>query len=421
MRKVALWLGCGCATGLVVQTALWWGGIRLLEQRLLHVGTGGGASIRAGYDPGLNRFAGRKGDAAQSGAAHNTDAEPSGGCLVVSQTRKHAGWPFRARVVLEAVRVTCAGVSGGAGLSYAVRQASLELALWHPLTVQGTLEGGQAFASLPAQGSGMARQGALLLRTDGAPLRISLPLRAAQTGAVRFSTDFLHLVPQRGAAEAHPVTARGVSGTLVWNSHATTQASALALSFTAQRAVVAPWAESVDAVQGAVAIPGPADRLAALWDTADATPSAPSASSGSFAGDAALLPQPADASQSAGPAEYTEILVQHLAGRWRGLGVSWSGRLVMAPGGAPLGETWLTLSAWRPFLARLQQDKTLSPAQMALLSRLTDQLEARTGGTEGPLSVPLQVRDGAVQFAGVPLLSVLATLHGASLSGAGTP
>lgn len=93
----------------------------------------------------------------------------------------------------------------------------------------------------------------------------------------------------------------------------------------------------------------------------------------------------------------------------------------MAPGGAPLGETWLTLSDWRPFLARLQQDKTLSPAQMALLSRLTDQLEARTGGTEAPLSVPLQVRDGAVQFAGVPLLSVLATLHGASLSGGGTP
>nr|WP_303622903.1 DUF2125 domain-containing protein [Acetobacter persici] len=372
----------------------------------------------------MTSLAGREVDAAQSDAAHNADAEPSGGCLVVSQTRKYAGWPFRARVVLEAVRVTCARASGGAGLSYAVRHASLELALWHPLTVQGTLEGGQAFASLPAQGSGMARQGALLLRTDGAPIRISLPLRAAQAGVVRFSTDFLHLVPQRGAAEAHPVTARGVSGTLVWNSHAKVQASALALSFTAQRAVVAPWAESVDAVQGAVAIPGPADRLAALWTIADATPSAPSApsaSSGSFASDADLQLQPGDASQSAEPAGYTEILVQHLAGRWRGLGVSWSGRLVMVPGGAPLGETWLTLSDWRPFLQHLQQDKTLSPAQMVLLSRLTDQLEARTGGTEGPLSVPLQVRDGAVQFAGVPLLSVLATLHGASLSGAGTP
>lgn len=93
----------------------------------------------------------------------------------------------------------------------------------------------------------------------------------------------------------------------------------------------------------------------------------------------------------------------------------------MAPGGTPLGETWLTLSNWRPFLARLQQDKTLSPAQTVLLSRLTDQLEQRTGGTEGPLSVPLQVRDGAVQLGGVPLLSVLATLHSVSLSGASAP
>ncbi|MFT9019130.1 DUF2125 domain-containing protein, partial [Acetobacter malorum] len=98
-----------------------------------------------------------------------------------------------------------------------------------------------------------------------------------------------------------------------------------------------------------------------------------------------------------------------------------SGRLVMAPGGAPLGETWLTLSNWRPFLARLEQDKTLSPAQTALLSKLTAQLEQRTGGTEGPLSVPLQVRDGAAQIGGMPLLSVLATLHGVSLSGAGAP
>lgn len=240
-------------------------------------------------------------------------------------------------------------------------------------------------------------------------------MRVGPTGAVQFSTDFIHSLPQRGRAEAHSVTARGVRGKLVWNSRANTQASAVGLSFTAQSAVVAPWADRVDEVRAAVSMPGPAVRLSALWAQEGVALSAPAD------GSATASMQGLSSSQSSvadGASGYAEILVQHLAGRWRGLGFSWSGRLAMAPGGAPLGETWLTLSDWRPFLARLQEDKTLRPEQIVLLSRLTDQLEQRTGGTEGPLSVPLQVRDGAVQLAGVPLLSVLATLHGVSVSGA---
>ncbi|OUJ07085.1 hypothetical protein HK23_10920 [Acetobacter malorum] len=403
----------------MLDSLLWWGGVQFLEHRL--ASAGGGAS-------------------ANGGVAQST------GCPVAFQHKERGGWPFRAQVSLEGVQITCGASAGHTGLSYAVHHAVLDLAPWHPLTVQGTLDGGQALAvqaEQDAQGGKMP--GYLLLKTDGAPVQVSLPLRVAEAGTVQFRTDFLHLVPQRGAAEAHPVTARGVSGKLVWNSHADAQASALALSFAAQRAVVAPWADGVDDVQGAVSIPGPTARLAALWSQDNSASTKSSASdAGALGGIEGTDPatgsvhqEPAGApDQGAGDTRsssvsfpspsgvspgYADILMQHVGGRWRGLGISWSGRLVMAPGGAPLGETWLTLSNWRPFLTRLQQDKTLSPAQTVLLTRLTDQLEQHTGGTEGPLSVPLQVRDGAVQLAGVPLLSVLATLHGVSLSGAGAP
>lgn len=390
MRKSLGLLACAGAGALVLDSLLWWGGVQFLEHRLASAGGGASAS-------------------ANGGVAQST------GCPVAFQHKERGGWPFRAQVSLEGVQITCGASAGHTGLSYAVHHAVLDLAPWHPLTVRGTLDGGQALAvqaEQDAQGGKMP--GYLLLKTDGAPVQVSLPLRAAEAGTIQFRTDFLHLVPQRGAAEAHPVTARGVSGKLVWNSHADAQASALALSFAAQRAVVAPWADGVDAVQGAVSIPGPTARLAALWSQDD------SASTKSSASDAQSFSVSPPSPSGASPG-YAEILVQHVGGRWRGLGISWSGRLVMTPGGAPLGETWLTLSNWRPFLARLQQDKTLSPAQTVLLSRLTDQLEQHTGGTEGPLSVPLQMRDGAVQLAGVPLLSVLATLHGVSVSGAGTP
>ncbi|MFT8723694.1 MAG: DUF2125 domain-containing protein [Acetobacter malorum] len=421
MRKSLGLLACAGAGVLALDSLLWWGGVQFLEHRL--------ASASA------SASAGGRGGAAQSV-----------GCPVVFQHKERGGWPFRAQVSLEGVLITCGVSAGQGGLSYAVRHAVLYLAPWHPLTVQGTLDGGQALAVQAEQESaGAEKPGYLLLKTDGAPVQISLPLRAALAGTLLFHTDFLHLVPQRGVAEAHPVTARGVSGKLVWNGHADPQASALALSFAAQRALVAPWADSVGDVQGAVSIPGPMARLAALWPSDDtASNSPPTSDVGNLGGgesaDGAMGSTPKDQSESsdhgvtdppppsvppsspsgAAPG-YAEILVQHVGGRWRGLGISWSGRLVMAPGGAPLGETWLTLSNWRPFLARLQQDKTLNPAQTALLSKLTDQLEQRTGGTEGPLSVPLQVRDGAAQLGGVPLLSVLATLHGVSLSGAGAP
>ncbi|OAG75073.1 hypothetical protein Amal_03763 [Acetobacter malorum] len=384
MRKSLGLLACAGAGALVLDSLLWWGGVQFLEHRLASAGGGVGVA-------------------------------QSVGCPVIFQHKERGGWPFRARVSMEGVQITCGASAGHTGLSYAVHHAVLDLAPWHPLTVQGRLDGGQALAVQAEQDApGGKMPGYLLLKTDGAPVQVSLPLRVAEAGTLQFRTDFLHLVPQRGAAEAHPVTARGVSGKLVWNSHADAQASALALSFAAQRAVVGPWADGVDDVQGAVSIPGPTGRLAALWSQDD------SASNKSSASDtqSSWVSPPSPSGASPG---YAEILVQHVDGRWRGLGISWSGRLVMAPGGAPLGETWLTLSNWRTFLARLQQDKTLSPAQTVLLTRLTDQLEQHTGGTEGPLSVPLQVRDGAVQLAGVPLLSVLATLHGVSLSGAGAP
>lgn len=396
MRKSLGLLACAGAGALVLDSLLWWGSVQFLEHRL--------ASASASASANANANASANGGVAQSV-----------GCPVTFQHKERGGWPLRAQVSLEGVQITCGASAGHTGLSYAVRHAVLDLAPWHPLTVQGTLDGGQALAVQAEQDAlGGKMPGYLLLKTDGAPVQVSLPLRVAEAGTLQFRTDFLHLVPQRGVAEAHPVTARGVSGKLVWNSHADAQASALALSFAAQRAVVAPWADGVDAVQGAVSIPGPTARLAALWSQDD------SASTKSSASDAQSSSVSSPSPSGASPG-YAEILVQHVGGRWRGLGISWSGRLVMAPGGAPLGETWLTLSNWRPFLARLQQDKTLSPAQTVLLTRLTDQLEQHTGGTEGPLSVPLQVRDGAVQLAGVPLLSVLATLHGVSVSGAGTP
>ncbi|KXV72920.1 hypothetical protein AD952_02165 [Acetobacter cerevisiae] len=414
MRKSLGLLACAGASVLALDSLLWWGGVQFLEHRLA--------------------------SASASGVAQSV------GCPVVFQHKQRGGWPFRAQVSLEGVQIMCGASAGQGGVSYAVRHAVLDLAPWHPLTVQGTLDGGQVLAVQAEKApAGSQKPGYLLLKTDGAPVRISLPSRAAEAGTLLFRTDFLHLVPQRGVAEAHPVTARGVSGKLVWNSHADVQASALALSFAAQRAVVAPWADSVDDVQGAVSLPGPMARLVALWspdDTASNDPPAsdagnlgggesPDGGMGSTskdqlassdhgatdAGSPSVLPS----SPSGASPGYAEILVQHVGGRWRRLGISWSGRLVMATGGTPLGETWLTLSNWRPFLARLQQDKTLSPAQTVLLSKLTDQLEQRTGGREGPLSVPLQVRDGAVQLGGVPLLSVLATLHSVSLSGASAP
>ncbi|GAN68049.1 DUF2125 domain-containing protein [Acetobacter orleanensis] len=404
MRKAAFLLTCGAVSVLALQTVVWWGGVLFLEHRLANANIDTHASAQAMTPAGLDVHTGGGPDAAQSTR-----------CSLVFQNRVRGGWPFRARVMLDGVQISCGGTADRAGLSYAVRHAVLELVPWHPLTVQGTLEGGQAFAVMQQDSAGHGAQGGVLLRVEGAPVRIALPLRVGPVGAVQFSTDFIHLLPQRGTAEAHPVTARGVRGKLVWNSQANTQASAVGLSFTAQSAVVAPWADRVDDVRGAVSMPGPAVRLSALWAPEGAGLLA--SADGSATPSAQGLPS-LQSSVANGASGYAEILVQHLAGRWRGLGFSWSGRLVMAPGGAPLGETWLTLSDWRPFLAHLQQDKTLRPEQTVLLSRLTDQLEQRTGGIEGPLSVPLQVRDGAVQLAGVPLLSVLATLRGVSVSGA---
>lgn len=374
MRK-AFWAGACAVVGLLALDSLcWWGGVRFLEYRL--------ASAALGEKTGQRS-----------------------GCSVAFEKRERGGWPFHARLRLGSVQISCGAGLGlqpdavldNARLFYAAHEVSVEVAPWHPLIVRGTLAGGQSVAALLEEPARQTAHRALLFRLEGAPVQVSLPLLAGQSGVLHFSADFVHLLPQRGVAEAHPVTAQGLSGRLVWNSQADAQASAVALSLTARRAVTAPWAESVEDVQGALSIPGPASRISALW----------------------VQGEPSRSAQPLSPArepESMDLLVQHLSGRWRGLGVSWSGRLVMAPGALPLGETWLTLSGWRPFLACLQQDKTLRPEQTVLLSRLTDQLDQRTGGTEGPLSVPLQVRDGAVQLGGVPLLSVIATLHTLSLT-----
>nr|WP_242007157.1 DUF2125 domain-containing protein [Acetobacter farinalis] len=343
---------------------------------------------------------------------------------------------------MEGVQVVCGVSAGPVGFSYGVPHVTLELALWHPLTMLARLEGPQGLA---LSGGGIKGAGRLVLRTEGAASVLALPLRRVQAGRLAFHSAFLRLVPLEGAAQAHPVTLRDVAGTLVWNRQADAQASAVGLSFTAGAAVVAPWAERVEAVRGAVSLPGPMARLSALWPQAesgrreetqnpvqneprthaqdDGQNQEAGDSQGHGQGLAGISGGEAEGHPAA-PAEYAEILVQHLAGRWRGLGFSWSGRLVKAPGSAALGETWLTLNDWRAFLARLQQDKTLTPAQTELLAKLTDQLEQRTGGMDAPLSVPVQVRQGAAQLGGVPILSLLATLHGVAAQGqalSGTP
>lgn len=395
MRKALSLAALVFAGVLALDTLLWWGGVRFLEHGL--AGIDAGASAGAGTGTGIG-------------------TPRSAGCPVSVQHKTRGGWPFQARLSLEGVQITCGASSENGRLSYGVPHATLDLAPWHPLTVRGTLEGGQVLAlATHSSGDAVVQSPVLhkpvLLKIEGAPVQVFLPLRVADAGALTFRTEFLHLVPQSGAAEAHPVTARNATGKLVWNRHADAQASALGFSFTAQRAIVAPWAESVDDVSGAVSIPGPMARLSALWPQDDVTASDPVSSENSSAGQGVSVASPG----------YAEFLVQHMSGRWRGLGLSWSGRLVMAAGGAPLGDTWLTLNNWRLFLARLQQDQTLTPAQTALLARLTEQLEQSTRGTEGPLTVPLQVRDSAVQLGGISLLSLLATLHGVSVSGAGAP
>lgn len=96
------------------------------------------------------------------------------------------------------------------------------------------------------------------------------------------------------------------------------------------------------------------------------------------------------------------LLVQHVAAQWRGLKAVWSAKLVLPAEGGAAGESWLTLTNWRLLVNDLTEHRILSPQQAAFLNRVSDHVEQKQGTPDGPLMVPLPVREGQVQLGVFP-------------------
>ncbi|MCP1196160.1 DUF2125 domain-containing protein [Acetobacter senegalensis] len=373
-RRVLQAGAAGLAGLMLLETALWWGGVTYLKHRVA--------------------------------ALHSRT-----GCSLVSQRQHAAGWPFSARLRLEPVRVQCELPSSETVVG-TIGSVSVELAPWHPASVHVRLEGGEVWGMVtpPETASPLNPEERktpiqpavrVVARRDGAPLRLSFPLRYRQRGRLDFQTDFTRLVGETGHMMEHSVTARGVAGYVVWNTEASPQSSALAVSLQARQAVVAPWPDMLNAVDIAVAVPGPAKNVGLFWQALAGTVARPPSSL------VAEVP-----SKVGGPLPFEpNLLVQHVAAQWRGLKAVWSAKLVLPAEGGAAGESWLTLTNWRLLVNDLTEHRILSPQQAAFLNRVSDHVEQKQGTPDGPLMVPLPVREGQVQLGGISVDMLFGLAH----------
>ncbi|MFT9025461.1 hypothetical protein [Acetobacter indonesiensis] len=355
---------------MILDTACWWGGVWYLEVRLAKV-------------------------------------EAETGCQISSQHHHKGGWPIAARLTLLAPVMICP-VGSNSRVVFASDRMRVEGVPWAPVSVRLWLEGSQSIGQTAADNTFR-----LLAKRDGAPFGLFLPLRSQNgQGVVKFQSAFAHFQTQLGIASRYPVTVKNLAGRVVWNRRATDQASALAVSASADQARVAPMADSLSQVSVVVSVPGPfpkANVMALLG--------------------AVLLP---DLVHNAGVADDQadavtqkqinppSVLVQRLAARWRGIDFSWSARLLAAQTGLT-GESWLTLTNWRTLLKTLADDKTLTPQQTVFLNRLSDELSQRFSQFDAPIAFPLPVRNGSIMLGGVSGTALLGVLRSGQPSSALLP
>lgn len=363
-RKRALLGGvAGLAGVMLLETCVWWSGVSYLRHRV---------------------------EALQSRT----------GCSVVSQRQHAAGWPFAARLRLEPVRIQCEAPSSGTIVG-TIGAVSVELAPWHPASVRVLLEGGEVWGVVrPLEEPAKAEPGMqvshageavrVVARRTGAPLQLFFPLPHRQRGRVDFQTDFMRVAGEEGQMAEHPVTARDVAGYGVWNMQADPQASVLAVSFHARQALVTPWPDRFENVDIALAVPGPVRNAGLFWQALAGSVGRPPSS---------LVAQSPSKVGSPLPFE-PNLLVQHVAAQWRGLKAVWSAKLVLPAEGGAAGESWLSLTNWRLLVNDLTRDSLLSPEQAAFLNRVSEHVEQKQGTPDGPLMVPLPVREGQLQLGG---------------------
>lgn len=263
---------------------------------------------------------------------------------------------------------------GGAFVGYS-RTARIELAVWHPFSVQISLAGGQKL--------GGAQQPAVFFaQASGAALQVSVPLWQKGAGhAVTFWSDFQRVSIPNGLWAGYGATVQQVRGKLVWNTQATAQESVVGVAFTARNAALSVWKDNVADVSFAAAIPGPVMAHQAVWQAWQA--SMPTH---------AVLPLP--------PADFLtpDIVVQTLSGVWRGMRVGWSARLWVLPPADIEGESWVTLPSWPALLDALRAKHTLTPQQQEALLKFENSLAQQHGAPQGPFTLPLAVRGGQVRL-----------------------
>lgn len=294
------------------------------------------------------------------------------------------------RRVFDAAVVRCpyGGNVGGALVVYSAK-ATIDLALWHPLSMRLTLEGGQKIGRSNTVTTFSAQ-------TDGAAVHVFVPFWQPNGVAhsALISSSFLHFtaLPQKGGALAgQGATLQKVQAKVVWNTQTSAQSSLLGVALTAQSAAFTVWKDPIAEFALTVSAPGPATAHQGMWQVlgkgADASL------------DSGTMVNPVEpGTQMQQDRQVPDLIVQNMSGKWHGLRVGWSARLWVQPSADIEGESWLTVPDWHAVFETLKAEKYLTPYQQAIVQNMQDTLAKQHALPSGPLKLPLAVRNGQVSF-----------------------
>ena len=269
---------------------------------------------------------------------------------------------------------------------------------FHPFSAVLRLEGGEKL------GLSLSSKQSDVWQMAGAPVELLLPLRGVfplSAQDIAFSADFITLSSRQGVLAQHALSLRQVKGRMLINPKAEADKRIAGLHITAQKLNIAPGQHVLTNVSVVVTIPGPLSERRQSWQrllrsTGDVAEQK-EGNSGS---------EPVTAAQA-----LPDILIPQAEADWQGLHMTWAAKLFVLEHEGLSGDSWLTLTSFRPFFEQLRHDNIVPEQQQEIMTKL-DAVLSRNEKTK-PRSVTLfvPVRHSEIVFAGYSAGSLLSALH----------
>ncbi|GAB29642.1 hypothetical protein APS_0244 [Acetobacter pasteurianus subsp. pasteurianus LMG 1262 = NBRC 106471] len=299
------------------------------------------------------------------------DNMPSG-CQAHYSSRAVNGWPWYAQLDTQNMRMVCtpllAARSSAFQIIYAAARVAADTAFWRPFFVHVRLISPMVMETLHNEQEG--EDAPVVLRMEGDPIELDLPLSRKAAGHAVFQAPFLHVLFPAGASHMGDMVLQNVRGKAFWNMRATQEQSTAAVFVKAQRWGITGWQTVLEHVQAAIAIPGPTTNVRE-----------------------SIFP-------SSGAAAWPDVLVQRFTAHWRDLNLNMTGQVRGGELLHPTGDFWLSVANWQPFLENLRREGTLSAQEATGMATM---LARVTREQPGNLQMPLMLRNGTMQLGTLPV------------------